>query len=70
MPYFLHRTGHILNCFWEKTPENVFYDALTESISKLGLLVEDYTTTEDINLNEIEGKHFLNRDWPLSEYMS
>ena len=50
------RTGHVLNVFWEKTPENVFYEALVASCAKLGLTLVDYTTTEDIAMVPIAGR--------------
>ncbi len=44
----------MLNLYWEKTPEHVFYDSLLETLTKLELKLVDYTTTEDICLTDID----------------
>ncbi len=40
----------MLNLFWEKTPENVFYSALQKTIDDLELTLTDYTAVEDIHI--------------------
>lgn len=46
------RMGQMLNLFWEKTPENVFYECLLATCEKLGASIADYTATEDIHAQE------------------
>ena len=50
------RLGQILNLFWEKTPENVFYTAVEKTVGDLELTLTDYTAVEDIHLKDIQGE--------------
>ena len=45
----LCRIGQILNLYWEKTPESVFYSAVEKTIATLkDLKLIDYMATEDL----------------------
>ena len=48
--------GQILNLFWEKTPEHVFYSSVQKTVDDLGLTLVDYTAVEDIHLKDIQGQ--------------
>ena len=37
----------MLNLLSEKTPESIFYQAITTAADKLGVTIRDYTTCED-----------------------
>ena len=43
----------MLNLFWEKLPESVFYDALCQTMLTLDYELTDYTATEDVNMRGI-----------------
>ena len=46
----------MLNLYWEKTPENVFYDAVTSAVTELTpCVLVDYTTTENSYLRLMIG---------------
>lgn len=46
----------MLNVHWEKTPENVFYAALRDTLSALhDCVLVDYTSTEASNLRHLAG---------------
>ena len=50
------RTGQLLNLYWEKTPECVFYAAVERAVGELGgLTLVDYCATEDLFVADIEG---------------
>ena len=53
----------MLNLYWEKTPENVFYDAVMSAMSQLkNCSLVDYTATENSNITPITGEfHILFR---------
>ena len=52
-----YRVGQLLNIKTEKTSENVFFAALKAAEANWnGKFIEDYTTTESINLEGIKGR--------------
>ena len=51
--------GQMLNLFWEKTPENVFYECCLEASESIGAKLVDYTATEDAFLANVAGGEAL-----------
>ena len=56
--YLIFRYGQLLNLYWEKTPESVFYKAVestVEDFSDDGVTLVDFTSTEDACLCDALG---------------
>ena len=46
----------MLNLYWEKTPEAVFYNAICRVFDSLeGIVLLEYTTTEDLFVPSLTG---------------
>ncbi|KAI0212561.1 Jasmonoyl--L-amino acid synthetase JAR1 [Lamellibrachia satsuma] len=55
---FQYRLGQLLNLYWEKTPECVFYSAVERVVGQLGgVTLVDYSATEDPFVQDIDGRH-------------
>ena len=55
-----HRLNQMLNVLWEKTPENVFYEAIRLTEKQWGnMQLVDYTSAESVVLEELRGRLFL-----------
>ena len=53
---FFFRFGQILNCGLDRTSEKSFFDALLESQKEWKVQVQNYTSTESLNLEAANGK--------------
>ena len=52
----LYRLGQILNLYWEKTPESVFYCAVQNAVASMDdIFLVDYTSTEDLLTPALDG---------------
>ena len=55
--FLYFRTGQILNCAFDRTPEQVFYEALKMAESEWEAEIASYTSTESMQLDDITGKN-------------
>ena len=56
---YYFRLGQMLNLYWEKTPENVFYQAVNQTVTDLQLVMQDYTAVEDVFLIGFTSKYLV-----------
>ena len=55
----LCRLAQTLNVYWEKTPESVLYAAVQAAVDSIGnVQLIDFTSTENVCLSHLPGKHF------------